>query len=439
MSEPDGATARADTAAADPREYETADQYAAQQAWIALLRGRAGPGTTRLSDAQWSWLVEEVTRHELRSLTYRLLADDTTLGAPAPILETLRPQYVQNAIRNAHLFRHTSQLAKALSARGIPVMLLKGMHLARYLYAEPALRSMADVDIMVPRDRLAEAERVFLDHGYGPTPRPDLEEFCKWSNHLAKLTKPDAPVFEVHWSIERPTSPFRIDLEGLWARSRDATLDGAPVKLLSPEDLVLHLALHGSYHHRFDRSALKGMLDIHTAVVRHASDFDWSALTGRAAEWGASGFLYSTLRLTSEILGTPVPEAVLRQLPRQREDEDVIEVARRYILIPRPELPKAYVRIAKTQSLRERAELLVENLFLPRAKMERVYKLRRGSPLVWAYYPIRVVTLIFRRTSLSLGALFRTSRMRAPLDREEERLRIQAWVKDLPGDHRPPR
>ena len=439
MTETDGATARAETAAADPREYETADQYAAQQAWIALLRGRAGTVPTRLSDAQWSWLVEEVTRHELRSLTYRLLADDATLRAPASILETLRPQYVQTAIRNAHLFRHTSQLTKALSARGIPVMLLKGMHLARYLYAEPALRSMADVDIMVPRDGLAEAEQVFLDHGYGPTPRPDLAEFCRWSNHLAKLIKPNAPVFEVHWSIERPTSPFRIDLDGLWTRSRGSTLDGAPVQLLSPEDLVLHLALHSSYHHRFDRSALKGMLDIHTVIVRHAADIDWDVLTTRAAEWGASGFLYSTLRLTSEILGTQVPASVLRDLPRQREDEDVIEVARRFILIPRPELPKAYVRIAKTQSLRERAELLVENLFLPRAKMERVYKLRRGSPLVWAYYPIRVVTLIFKRTSLSLGALFRTSRMRAPLDREEERLRIQAWVKDLPGDHRPPR
>jgi hypothetical protein len=70
--------------------------------------------------------------------------------------------------------------------------------------------------------------------------------------------------------------------------------------------------------------------------------------------------------------------------------------------------------------------------------MERVYGLQRGSRLVWVYYPLRLVTLLFTRTSLAASALFRTRRMRAPLDREEERLRIEAWVKDLPGDHRPP-
>jgi hypothetical protein len=209
--------------------------------------------------------------------------------------------------------------------------------------------------------------------------------------------------------------------------------------LLSVEDLVLHLALHSSYHHRFDRAALKGMADIHAVLVRHSGAIDWPALLERAVAWGASGFLYSTLRLTSQILATPVPQSFLNDLPRERDDEDVIDVARRFILIPRPELPKAYVKLARSQSLRDRAELLVKNLFLPRAKMERVYGLQRGSRLVWAYYPLRLVTLLLKRTSLSLAALFRTRRMRAPLDREDERLRIQAWVKDLPGDHRPPR
>ena len=42
-------------------------------------------------------------------------------------------------------------------------------------------------------------------------------------------------MFEIHWGIERPTSSFAIDIEGLWARSRTATLEGVPVRLLSFE------------------------------------------------------------------------------------------------------------------------------------------------------------------------------------------------------------
>jgi hypothetical protein len=416
-----------------------ADQLVAQRAWIALMRGdaimAAGAG---LTDAQWACLAEEAQRHQLSGLTYRALTQEPRLfGAPESVLARLRPAYRDTALRNAVFFRHTAIVARELVARGIPVLLLKGIHLARFTYAEPALRSMADVDIMVPRDRLAETEQVFLDHGYGPTPRPDLEEFCTWSNHLAKLSKPGAPVFEVHWGIERPTSPFRIDLDGLWTRSRTETLDGVPVHLLAVEDLLLHLALHCSYHHRFDRSAFKGLADIHTVVVRHRENIDWQALIDRAVEWGASGFLYATLRLTAQVLGTPIPAATLRALPHEREDEAVVEVASRYILMPGQQLPKVYVKLARSRSARERALLLVRHVFLPRSTMERVYGLRGGTRWIWPFYAYRLGSLLVKRGSLPLRALFRTRTMRAPINREEQRLHIQSWVKDLPGTGRP--
>jgi hypothetical protein len=417
-------------AAPDPRG---ADRLLAQRAWIALLRGGGSP-LAALTATHWTLLAEEARRHQLSGLTYRLLSQHPHgHGAPQAVLDRLRPVYLDTALRNAVLFRYTSSIAKALVARDVPVMLLKGLHLSRFTYAEPAMRSMADVDIMVPRDRLAEAEQIFLEHGYGPTPRPDLEQFCTWSNHIAKLTKPGAPVFEVHWGIERPTSPFRIDLDGLWARARTDTLDGATVHLLSLEDLLLHLALHGSYHHRFDRSAFKGLADIHTVVVRHREEIRWRALTDRAVEWGAAGFLYATLRLNAQILGTPVPGDALASLPHEREDDEVVEIARRYILIPGQELPKVYVKLARSHSLRERAGLLLRHIFLPRSTMERVYGLKRGTRTLWPYYAYRLVSLLVKRGSLPLRALFRTRTMRAPIDREEQRLRIQGWVKDLPG------
>jgi len=415
-----------------------ADQLVAQRAWIALLRGGTATSVLgTLTDEQWGLLAAQAQRHQLSALTYRLLSrHPRSYGAPAAILERLRPAYREAALRNAVLVRQTSQVASWLTARGIPVMLLKGMHLAQFVYAEPALRNMADVDVLVPREHLAETERIFVDHGYGPLPRPDLDEFCLWSNHLAKLTKPGAPVFEVHWHIERPTSSFQIDLDGLWARSREATLEGVPVRLLAVEDLLLHLVLHGSYHHRFDRSALKGLADIDAVVVRYRDEIDWNALAQRAAEWGAAGFLYTTLQLTVDILGTPIPAAALRAIPRDRSDEELVEVARRYILLPGQELPKAYVKLAQSRNLRERLQLLVRNVFLPRRKMERVYGLGRDSAAVWAFYVIRLVVLPVKRGSLSLRALFRTRAMGAPLDREEQRLRIEQWVKDLPGPMR---
>jgi hypothetical protein len=407
------------------------DQLAAQRFWIAYLRGDADRGREPLTNRQWACVADEAARHQLRGLTYRLLADDPVHDRiPPETGERLRSWYLEAAMRNALLFRQTGQMVGQLVASGIPVMLLKGVHLSRFVYAEPALRSMADVDLMVPREDLARTEQIFLDRGFGPQPRPNLEDFCTWSNHLAKLEKQDAPVVELHWSIERPSSPFRIDLDGLWARSEAATFEGAPVHLLSAEDLLLHLALHGSYHHRFDRSALKGLVDIHAVVARQGNDINWQMLADRANAWGASGYAYTTFRVASEVLGTPFPQALWGALPHQPADDDVVDVVRRYILMPRLEMPKVYVKLAQTRTVRERSSLLFRSVFLSREEMEGVYQLRPGTPLVYAYYGLRLGSLLMKRSPLLLGASSPTRGMRSTVDRENARLRIERWVKD---------
>ncbi|MDQ3517888.1 MAG: nucleotidyltransferase family protein [Gemmatimonadota bacterium] len=428
-----------ETVAADAgwEGHDVKDKLAAQRVWIAHLRGEVGPNLPALTDRQWACLAEEAMRHRLRGLTYRRVADGPLADqVPSHVRDKLRSSYVDGASRNALFFRQTAQMARELAARGIPLMLLKGMHLSRFVYAEPGLRSMADVDVMVRREHLAEAEQVYIERGFGPLPRPDLEQFCTWSNHLAKMHKVGAPVVELHWSIEKPANPFSIDHDGLWARSRAASLEGALVHILSPEDLLLHLALHGTYHHRLDHAALKGLMDVDAVIAKHANDIDWQVLTERARAWGASGFVYSTFRLATEILGTPFPPSTLRSLPHQRADDDVVDVARRFILMPRLELPKVYVELAQSHNFRQRSMLVLRNIFLPRERMERVYELRTGTPLVYAYYGIRLADLVKKRSVELFRALFVTRGMQHTLDREEERLRIVKWVKDPTGQTR---
>jgi hypothetical protein len=415
------------------------DQREAHRVWFTHLR-HEDPARLAPTARQWELVLELATHHQLRGLSYRLLADGPLAPQiPPAVRDRLRASYVDTAVRNAVLFRQTSEIAAALAASGIPVMLLKGLHLARFVYPEPALRNMADVDLMVPRDRLAEAERVMIERGYGPLPRPDLEEFCTWSNHLAKLTKEGAPVLELHWGIERPTCPFRIDLDGLWARSREAMLEGTAVRLLSPEDLLLHLALHGSYHHRFDRSALKGLADIDAVVAKHGAELDWAALVDRANHWGASGFGYTIFRLAGEILGTPFPATALARLDHTVADEEMVELARRYVTRPRVDVPSEYTKLAQTTSLGERWRLLVRNVFLPREALEQVYGLRRGTPWAYGYYLVRVADLVARRGGLLLRTLFRTRATRSALDREEDRVLIEKWVGYRPPEERAPR
>jgi hypothetical protein len=417
---------------------ESRDEQVARQLWFAHFQGRAASFSEKVTPAVWSLLADEASRHELSSLTYRVVTDGPLADTvPPEIQQRLRVPYLQSAVRNALLLRQTAAAAAELGRQGVPVMLLKGIHLARFVYAEPALRSMADVDIMVPRDKLAAGEKVFLDQGFGPLPRPDIEQFCSWSNHLAKLYKPDAPVVELHWAIERPTSPFSIDHDELWKRSRSAQLEGAAIQLLCPEDLLLHLALHGSYHHGFDRAGLKALLDVNAVVAKHGEELDWRALADRANRWGASGFVYTTLRLAGETLGTPIPSVVLDALQHRPEDEEVVEVASRFVVLPEVQLPRAYLAVARSPGLGERLRLISRAVLLPRESMERVYRLRAGSPLVYPAYLWRVLDLLARRGRLGLSSLFRTRSVQPALERKEDQSRIASWVKESSGKGNP--
>jgi len=416
------------TGPADPRPAaaDFPDQVAAQQAWLALLRGEPGP-EQGLTGRQWTCLADEATRHHLRGVTYRRLTDGPLAAqVPAEVRERLRSFYLETAGRNAVLFRQTSQLAKALAARDIPVMLLKGIHLSRFVYAEPALRSMADIDIMVHREHLAEAEQVFLDRGFGPLPRPNPIEWSSWNHHLDKLVRDGAPVVELHWHIQRPDAPFRIDVEGLWQRSREAVLDGAPVRLLSPEDLLLHLALHLAYQHRFERAALKGVVDLATVITAEPK-MNWEVLAERATAWGASGYLHASLRLAADLLAAPVPPSLFRSLPHRPADEEIVDVARRYILMLRAVVPTVYLELAKSRSLRERATLVLGAVFPPRTKMAAIYGLRAGSPLVYPCYVLRPASLLWNRSVLLFRSFFRTPVMQRTIDRERDRLLLERW------------
>ncbi|MCI0435351.1 MAG: nucleotidyltransferase family protein [Gemmatimonadetes bacterium] len=415
--------------ARDRSARPNADLFLAADILLRHLRRGGAAGLPVLTETQWSSVVDEAVRQRITPMAWRRLTLGPARNAvPERVMERLRDLYLRNAFRNTVLLRDAAELAARLAQRGVPVVFLKGVHLAACAYAEPALRSMADIDLMVPRDLLADVDRMFVEWGWGPLPRPDIAAFCRRYPHTAPLHKEGSFPIEVHWSIERPTSPFSIDLDGLWERARTIDLCGVSTRVLSTEDLLLHLCLHTSYHHRFDRAPLKSLVDVAVVADRHEGEIDWSLLAGRAAAWGATRFVYSTLRLARDVLDAAIPEGALDPLDHEPADEEVVRVARQYIVTPPIELPVAYKELRDTHSLRGRAAWFTRNIFLPPQRMRQLYHLPRGSRLIYLYYLFRPFDLLIRRGLLMLRVALRTPALKPTLERERNRERINAWV-----------
>src|SRR5687767_3457728 len=170
---------------------------------------------------RWEHVLELAWWHRLGPLLYRYLG----VAGPAPpdVLGRLRQVYIANASRNLYLGAALERILDALDRVGIRAMPLKGAALVDTVYPDPALRQMADLDVLVPRSRLDEANSVLAALGYRyRTPIREINE-PEWMQehhrHDAPLVDPDDLVkVELHYHVVKGAPVERFDLDGFWER-----------------------------------------------------------------------------------------------------------------------------------------------------------------------------------------------------------------------------
>lgn len=173
---------------------------------------------------------------------------------------------------------------------------LKGLHLAHRLYPSPGLRDMGDIDLLVRRGAVGEADRALRRLGYVPDrdPRPLAETPGAWVNSALYARGRDLPV-HLHWDLRNGSLPgfmVRIDPDEVW-RERD----GAG---MAPHHLLVTLCEHALKH---SYEALVHLTDIELAsrAVR------WDRAAEAARRWGLERAVYYALALVRDLLGVAVP------------------------------------------------------------------------------------------------------------------------------------
>ncbi|MGA9350203.1 MAG: nucleotidyltransferase family protein [Anaerolineae bacterium] len=389
----------------------------------------------QLSTADWDGVIQQANRHGVTPLLYRRLK---TPGPgtiiPAGIMQRLQEIYLfDSARRNMRLYHQLSKVLTALQNEDIPVIALKGARLAEVVYGDIALRPMDDVDLLVRKTDLSRVEGKLLEVGYGPLERPSIEEQCRKAQHLVGFTKPDAFGIEIHWTIENPTSPFKIDVDGLWERARPAIIAGVEVLALSPEDLLLHLCLHASFHHKF-RIRLRSFCDISETVQHYRDEMDWEQVQLRAHQWGTGKYVYLTLHLARELLGAAVPDEILDTLRPDDFDLQVVAGARERIFSDRDSTADAsslspnLAQLWGPRRLQDKAILLLKSAFPSPEVMAQMYPALPDSKRIYLYYPVRLKDLLLRYGRAAWRLLRRDEEMLALAKREKEKTALRDWL-----------
>jgi len=379
------------------------------RALLACLAAAANKGQSsrirNLSKEEWAALVLEAKEHGLAPLLFERLKDPELRSAvPAGVMEKFERAYYFVLKQNMRRYHEFKTVLAAFRDANIPLIALKGAHLAEAVYRNPGVRTMTDIDILVGKNDLERAETVLRGLGFQASSsigRIDREVECGLSRELPLYYKRGGIFFDVHWTLEDPASPFAIDIEGLWARAQTIDVAGARTKGLSPEDLILHISLHTAYHDKF-RAGLMPLCDVAEIIRKRGADMDWAALERRALEWKAGKWVYITLLMARDLLDAPVPDGFLDNLKPKDFSSELASLARAKIIAGNEEsspLSPNLTLLWGGKPLRKKVAAYFRRLFPGREHMVQMYPAASGGMKLYFYYGVRMKDL-FRRYGL---------------------------------------
>lgn len=282
---------------------------------VRVLRDPQSACSLTLSD--WDLLLRQARAANLLArLAYLMEQHGIADRVPGPVAIHLEGAAVIATRHRVAVEWEIGLIGKALENAGLPLLLLKG---AAYVAADlPAARgrTFSDIDILVPKARIDEAEAAMMMHGWISTHHNayDQRYYREWMHELPPMQHGKRmTVVDVHHAILPETAVSKPDSAKLIAAS--GTVPGRPgVHVLQPLDMVLHSACHLFHEEQLDKG-LRDLSDL-DALLRHFAnqpDF-WPRLAERARDLDLARPLYYALRYAGRLLQTPVPDAALRDV-----------------------------------------------------------------------------------------------------------------------------
>jgi hypothetical protein len=395
--------------------------------------------STKLTDSDWQQILQQSIEQGIAPILYHHI-HHLPGNAPVPnwVINKLHKLYIRNALRNMRHYHELYQILNALREKAIPVIVMKGAYLAQDIYDDFALRSMGDVDILVKKDHLLDVNQILLALGY----RLELE-YGDWSYYLANhyhflYVSPDESMrLEVHWHIQMPGQPFRIDENEVWERALPTTVAGVETMAFCPEDLLIQICIQVTFQHPFDYYPLRSLYDIAEVVRFFGDHMNWLQVQQRSHQWGSEKCVYLALCLTRELLSANLPDLVLSDLEPQDFDQRFTGWARERMFTKvgvtsdfesMPSMSGRFGKVWTSHSLSARLSAFIDAVLPPMDLMAQLYQLKPGSIRGYFYYLVRWKDLLLKHGSKAWQLLSRNPETIALIDSEGKRAALIDWM-----------
>lgn len=285
-----------------------------KHAWLQAI---ADPHlTVRWSLQDWQRVIRLSRRLRLLArLAEAVHASGLESTLPPPVQQHLLAERRLSRFRLRTLAWTAERVGHALDGCAYPCVLLKGAaYVAQALPVAPG-RLPSDLDVMVPRAALADAQRRLHAHGWAEVEldEHDRTYYADWSHEVPPMRHAQYGIeLDLHHAILPPVARTTVDSDLLFRRVQGSAW--ARWQVLCPVDQVLHSAAHLFLDSEL-RDRVRDLVDL-DGMLRHFSHHPefWSDLIDRSRELGLTEPMALALHLLQRWLKTPVPEGARRSI-----------------------------------------------------------------------------------------------------------------------------
>ncbi|OGW36764.1 MAG: hypothetical protein A2Y97_13655 [Nitrospirae bacterium RBG_13_39_12] len=302
------------------------------------------------------------------------------------VLAQFENEYYLTAVSNIEKLYASANIFQAFKKENIFGIPLKGVALIETLYRNPAIRPMADIDILVKPDDCQKVRHVLGGLGY------QLFESYRGSYNF--INSENKPVLDLHTRFTRYEMLFNIDYSEIYRRLRQINFnDQIRLKVFSPEHQLIHLALHLAPGLYSDLNFLN-LFDLYHMLKNKKILMDWEYVGDFAMRSGTSSYIYAPLYICEKIFRAGVPAQVLIKLGSELSGKRINYLENHYlaaILDKNNTGTKIFLeRLVWAEGFLKKLKLIRTALFPERREIADRFNIPENSPRLYGLYMSRL-------------------------------------------------
>jgi hypothetical protein len=262
-----------------------------------------------LAGTDWPRLLRLARFHRVQGLLWKRLASSPI---PEHFSRALADDAAAIAASNLRAAAECRDLSASFEASEVPLLFLKGLSLGVLAYANPALKSAIDIDLLIDPTNLDLASGLLRDQGYRMAIPREGSSLHRWHRRSKEsVWLKDDPQLQIDLHTRTADNPRLIPLVDVHS-PRQTVEVGSGIRLatLADDQLFAYLSIHGASSAWF---RLKWIADFAGLLGWRGAD-ELDHLYRRSQELGAGRSAGQALLLSDRLFGT------LRSVPRLKEE-----------------------------------------------------------------------------------------------------------------------